>query len=302
MHRTLKEKLRRAYEGGEFRVHYQPKFKLETLELRGVEALLRWRNSAGTTIPPTVFIPMLEESGLICEVGAWVFERVAVDAAWWRRHDLDIGRIGINVSPVQLGRDDFMPWVLQQSAAWSAHGTAIDIELTESAVLSKPAHIAEGMEMLAGADIGFALDDFGMGYSSLDLLMRLPVSYLKIDRSFIGSMLASHKAGALVEAIVRIGDEIGLKTIAEGIETAAQLKRLRELGCAQGQGHWFCPALPREALLEWLRSRQIPKPPRAASRPDKTAIPDKAVRSRQSQRPDATHVADVASPATGTAG
>jgi EAL domain-containing protein (putative c-di-GMP-specific phosphodiesterase class I) len=110
-----------------------------------------------------------------------------------------------------------------------------------------------------------------MGYSSLDLLMRLPVSYLKIDRSFVGSMLASHKAGALVEAIVRIGHELGLETIAEGIETAQQLQRLCDLDCALGQGHWFCPALPRESLLERLRSPHVLKLPRPVPRHD-TAI------------------------------
>jgi EAL domain-containing protein (putative c-di-GMP-specific phosphodiesterase class I) len=270
---ALKKQLRRAHAAGEFLVHYQPKFSLETLEPRGVEALLRWRNAAGAWIPPTAFVPLLEETGLINEVGAWVFERAVADTAWWRQRGLDIGRIAINVSPVQLRSDDFMPWVLQQSGAWHAQGTAIDIELTESAVLSQPARVAEAMERLAGADIRFALDDFGMGYSSLDLLMRLPVSYLKIDRSFVGSMLDSHKAAALVEAIVRIGDEIGMETIAEGIETSKQLQRLWELGCALGQGYWFCPALPREALLERLRSQHIRNLRRAAPRPDHAADP-----------------------------
>jgi EAL domain-containing protein (putative c-di-GMP-specific phosphodiesterase class I) len=272
MHRARKERLRRALEGGEFQVHYQPKFQLENLELRGVEALLRWRTSSGTWIPPGTFIPMLEETALIGEVGAWVFERAAADAAWWRRRDLDVGRIGINVSPVQLRSDEFLPWVLRQSGEWTAQGTTIDIELTESAVLSEPERIARSMEVLAGANIRFALDDFGMGYSSLDLLMRLPVSYLKIDRSFVGSMLASHKAGALVEAIVRIGHELGLETIAEGIETSEQLQRLCDLDCALGQGHWFCPALPRETLLERLRSPHVLKLPRPAPRHHDTAI------------------------------
>jgi EAL domain-containing protein (putative c-di-GMP-specific phosphodiesterase class I) len=111
------------------------------------------------------------------------------------------------------------------------------------------------MEALVGANVRFALDDFGMGYSSLDLLMRLPVSYLKIDRSFIARMLSSCKAGALVEAIVRMGHEIGLETIAEGIETPEQLQRLWELRCEIGQGHYFCAALAREQLLEWHRTR-----------------------------------------------
>ncbi len=255
MHRAVKERLRRALDGREFQVHYQPKFQLDNSELRGVEALLRWRTPTGEWIPPAEFIPMLEQTGLIREVGAWVFKRAAADAAWWRRRDLDIGRIAINVSPLQLRSDDFLPWMLRQSSAWTEQGTAIDIELTESAVLAQPERIAGEMEALVGANVRFALDDFGMGYSSLDLLMRLPVSYLKIDRSFVGGMLGSSKASALVEAIVRMGHEIGVETIAEGIETSEQLQRLLELDCGIGQGYYFCPAVPREQLLAWLRSQ-----------------------------------------------
>jgi EAL domain-containing protein (putative c-di-GMP-specific phosphodiesterase class I) len=188
-------------------------------------------------------------------VGGWLFEQAAADAAWWRRRGLDIGRIAINVSPLQLRHADFLPWVLSMCGSWKAQGTVLDIELTESALLGEPGNIVEAMEALVGANVRFALDDFGMGYSSLDLLMRLPVSYLKIDRSFVARMLSSCKAATLVEAIVRMGHEIGVETIAEGIETAEQLQRLWELECELGQGHYYCAAMDREQLLEWRRSR-----------------------------------------------
>lgn len=255
MRRVPRERLKRAFENRELQVHYQPKFHLDTFELRGVEALLRWHTPANDWISPSIFVPMLEETGLIGEVGAWLFEQAAADADWWRRRGLDIGRIALNVSPLQLRSDDFLPWVLNMCGSWNSQGTALDIELTESALLSEPERIVDAMEALVGANVRFALDDFGMGYSSLDLLMRLPVSYLKIDRSFIARMLTSCKADALVEAIVRMAHEIGVETIAEGIETADQLQRLWELNCEIGQGHYFCPAMAREQLLEWLRTR-----------------------------------------------
>jgi EAL domain-containing protein (putative c-di-GMP-specific phosphodiesterase class I) len=255
MHRIHKERLQRAFEHRELQVHYQPKFHLQTSELRGAEALLRWCTPSGEWIPPSIFVPMLEETGLIGEVGAWLFEQAATDAAWWRRRGVDMGRIAINVSPLQLRSAEFLPWVLNMCDSWNSQGTALDIELTESALLSEAGHIVETMEALVGANVRFALDDFGMGYSSIDLLMRLPVSYLKIDRSFVARMLTSCKAATLVEGILRMGHEVGVEVIAEGIETAEQLRRLCELECEIGQGHYYCAALSREALLGWWRSR-----------------------------------------------
>jgi EAL domain-containing protein (putative c-di-GMP-specific phosphodiesterase class I) len=262
MRRVSRERLKRAFENRELQVHYQPKLHLETSSLQGVEALLRWRTPAGESIAPATFVPLLEQAGLIGEVGAWIFEQAAEDAAWWRQCGLDIGRIAINVSPLQLRCADFLPWVLNRCGSWASQGTVLDIELTESALLSDPGHVAHAMEALVGANVRFALDDFGMGYSSLDLLMRLPVSYLKIDRSFVARMLTSGKAAALVEAIVRMGHEIGVETIAEGVETAEQLQRLWELHCEIGQGHYFCAAMPRERLLEWHRTRPFFRRPR----------------------------------------
>lgn len=261
MGRVLMDRLRRAVVERNLQLHYQPKFHLASMEMRGVEALLRWRLPEGDWVSPSIFVPMLEKAGLIGEVGAWLFERAAADAAWWRQQGLDIGRIAINVSPLQLQSDEFLPWMLNRCDAWNAQGTMFDAELTESTLLSNPGRIVDAMEALVGANVRFALDDFGMGYSSLDLLMRLPVSYLKIDRSFVAGMLTCTKADLLVEAIVRMGHEVGVEVIAEGIETSDQLQRLWELGCDIGQGYHFSPARAREPLLEWLRTRPASSTP-----------------------------------------
>lgn len=255
MQRVLKDQLRRAFDERALQVHYQPKFHLTTGGLRGVEALLRWRTADGTWVAPSTFVPLLEEMEMISEVGAWLFERTAMDCAWWRDRGLDVGRMAINVSPLQLRCKNFLSWVLTVSDSWSLLGTGLDIELTESTLLPEPANMAAAMDALVAADVRFALDDFGTGYSSLDLLMRLPVRYLKIDRSFVGRMLSNAKAASLVEAIIQMSHAIGLETIAEGVETADQLHRLRALGADIGQGHYFLPAMSREELLEQLRPR-----------------------------------------------
>ncbi|MEJ0040524.1 MAG: EAL domain-containing protein [Gammaproteobacteria bacterium] len=254
MHWVLRDQLQRALDQRELQVHYQPKFHLATGALQGVEALLRWQTHAGVWISPETFVPVLEETGMIDEVGTWLFERTATDSAYWRSHGQSVVRMAINVSPVQLRRKEFLSWVLSTCGSWRALDTGLDIELTESTLLPQSNEFVTAMHALAAANVRLALDDFGTGYSSLGLLMRLPVRHLKIDRSFVAQMSSSRKALAVVEAIIRMGREIGLETIAEGIETGQQLQHLRALGCDIGQGYYFSPALCRDELLTHLQS------------------------------------------------
>lgn len=254
MNAALRQQLQGALERRELKVHYQPKFHLATGELQGVEALLRWR-TGGAWIGPGDFVPVLEQTGMINQVGLWLFECAASDSAYWHRHGQPGVRVAINISPLQLREQGFLGWVLSISGAWRASGAGLDLELTESALLPDSYDVAGALDELSAANVRIALDDFGTGYSSLSLLTRLPVRYLKIDRSFVAQLGASRKAEAIVEAIIRLGREIGLETIAEGIETEWQLEYLRELGCDIGQGYYFSPALSREDLLKRLQSR-----------------------------------------------
>lgn len=267
MRSVLKRQLRRAFELGQLEVHYQPKFRLTSGALQGVEALLRWQNTKGEWVAPATFVPLLEETGMIGDVGTWLFQRTAADAAYWRQCGQSVERIAINISPLQLRRPDFLTWVLAISRDWSSCGAQLDLELTESALLPDSAGLVDSMNALADANVHFALDDFGMGYSSIDLLMRLPVRYLKFERCFISRIVANRKAAALVEAIIRVAHQIGLETIAEGVETSEQLERLTTFGCDIAQGHHFSPALGRTELLEYLqRSADAPKPRKAYRR------------------------------------
>jgi len=252
----LRYQLVDALERRELQVHYQPKFSLATGALQGIEALLRWKTRSGVWIAPSAFVPVLEETGMIDEVGRWLFERAAVDAQYWRSQGLSPVRIAINVSPLQLRGNGFLSWVLANRGTWKALDTGLDIELTESSLLTDSREVVEAMNALAAAHIHLALDDFGTGYSSLDLLMRLPVRHLKIDRSFVARMSTSPKALAVVEAIIRMGRQVGIGTIAEGVERLEQLNQLRALGCDVAQGHYFSPALAREELACRLKSHR----------------------------------------------
>lgn len=265
MKSMLKRQLRRAFELGELELHYQPKFHLCGEALQGVEALLRWHTGAGNWIGPAIFVPLLEEAGMIDDVGEWLFQRAAADAAYWRCRGQHINRIAVNVSPLQLRRPGFLDWVLSICSSWSDWGASLELEITESAILADPQAMVAPMNALAAANVSFALDDFGMGYSSLELLTQLPVSFLKIDRSFIGRMLTQEKVGVLVETLVQLAHKLGVQAIAEGVETAEQLHKLRALGCDIVQGHYFSPALSRDALIAFLESRQA-CPPATANR------------------------------------
>jgi len=255
MHSRLRQTLLRALERRQFKVHYQPKFDLLSGQLQGVEALLRWRTDAGTWIAPSAFVPVLEQTGVINEVGAWLFERAAADSVYWNSHGQNVMRVAINISPTQLCQKNFRNWLLSSCTSWQGGGASLDLELTESALLPDGYDVIGALNLLSAANVRIALDDFGTGYSSLSLLTRLPVRDLKIDRSFVAQLGVSRKADVVVGAIIRLARDIGLDVIAEGIETQQQLEQLRDLGCAIGQGYYFSPALSRDDLLCRLQHR-----------------------------------------------
>jgi len=248
----LKHELLQAVAAGRLNLHYQPKFWLDSGELQGVEALLRWRSESGVWIAPAVFTPVLEESGAIHEACRWVFKRAATDCAYWLHCGRDVRRVAINVSPVQLRGRDGPPSILDLCAGWPAGNAQLDVELTESALVSNSSEVVDLLKRLSAQNVVVALDDFGCGYSSLSLLADLPVRHLKIDRTFISLLSSSRRAEKVVQAIVSLAHELGMETVAEGIETVDQLNRVRTLGCEIGQGFLFSQALDRESLLGLL--------------------------------------------------
>ena len=247
---ALENQLRRALERDEFVLHYQPKIELERREVVGAEALIRWRSPDLGLVPPMEFIALLEETGLIVEVGAWALRRALLDQRAWAAAGVRVPRVAVNVSSIQFRQRNFVELV---SAAVGAGPAAIDLELTESHLMEDVEVNIDKLGRLRELGIGIAIDDFGTGYSSLAYLARLPVQVLKIDRIFVAKMLDDDEAMTLVQTIISLGRSLGLTVVAEGVESEAQADLLATLRCDQAQGYYFGRPLPADELAALLK-------------------------------------------------
>jgi diguanylate cyclase (GGDEF)-like protein/PAS domain S-box-containing protein len=248
---ALEKDLRRALDNGEYELHYQPKVDLAHRKVRSVEALLRWRSPQHGLIAPATFVPLLEENGMIVEVGAWVLRQACHDRARWARKGQAVPRVAVNVSAVQLRRDDFVR-TIADVVGLPGNGAALDIEVTESILMEDVEDSLAKLAAVKELGVGIALDDFGTGYSSLAYLAKLPVSELKIDRSFVSAMLDDPSVTTLVSTIISLARSLKLDTVAEGVELEEQAKLLHLLGCDQIQGYLVGRPLPFDDLVRLL--------------------------------------------------
>jgi PAS domain S-box-containing protein/diguanylate cyclase (GGDEF)-like protein len=248
---SLENELRRAADRNEFVLHYQPKVDIDTRELTGVEALIRWQRPGKGLVPPAQFIPLLEETGLILQVGTWALRRAALDHRRWAEQKLKAPRIAVNVSQIQLRQRDFVAAV-EQAILEGIAPTGIDLEITESLVMEDVRANIEKLKAVRGLGMSIAIDDFGTGYSSLGYLAQLPVEYLKIDRSFVSKMHQDADAMSLVSTIISLAHSLRLKVVAEGVETEEQAKFLRLLRCDEMQGYLFGKPVPESELIALL--------------------------------------------------
>jgi diguanylate cyclase (GGDEF)-like protein/PAS domain S-box-containing protein len=249
---TFEHQLRRAVDEGHFVLHYQPKVDLKSGAVVGAEALLRWRHPERGLVAPAEFIPVLEESGLIVQVGKWVIEEAVRASSAWLDQGIAATPIAVNVSPLQLQRQDFVDFVLAAVDPLQRRGGRLDIEITEGALIDDWQGSTAKLSRLADAGLKIAIDDFGTGYSSLGRLARLPVHALKIDRSFIADLTTSPAQATMVTTIVSLARAFDLCAIAEGVETRPQRDRLRGLQCDQYQGYLFAKPLAEPDLLRLL--------------------------------------------------
>jgi diguanylate cyclase (GGDEF)-like protein/PAS domain S-box-containing protein len=253
---TLESRLRRALERGEFVLHYQPKVSFDgPRSITGVEALIRWNSPELGLVPPGQFIPLMEETGMILEAGAWAVSQAVADHARWIAEGLSAPRIAVNVSAVQLRKKDYLE-TLARALANGARPAGIDLELTESLLMQDIQGNIEKLRKARELGVSIAIDDFGTGYSSLGYLAKLPVQALKIDRSFIITMLQEPDTMTLVSTIISLAHALKLKVIAEGVDQEEQAKVLRLLGCDEMQGYLVSPPVPFEQLGALLRARQ----------------------------------------------
>jgi diguanylate cyclase (GGDEF)-like protein len=251
---AIETDLRRAIASGALDLHYQPLIDLESGELSGFEALARWEHPDRGWISPMEFIPVAEESGLIVPLGRWALDRAAQTIANW---DAKAGktlpvRISVNLSAVQIQRDDVAVAVEDAIRGAQISGNRLTLELTESAFVDDPDGARRVLESLKALDANLAMDDFGTGYSNLAYLQKLPIDVLKIDRSFVTDMDANKDNEAIVSTILSLANALGMKTTAEGIETEAISAALKKLGCTNGQGYYFARPLTFEAAYAFL--------------------------------------------------
>ena len=232
----LEQELRKAIDGEELILHYQPQLDLTNAKLVGAEALVRWQHPLKGLIPPDVFIPLAEESGLINQLTYWVLERVAVQLKQW----LDKGHhltLAVNLSVKDLMQQDLHTKLKNLLDRVGLPGNVFELEITESTLMEHPELMITELEKIREMGMTIAVDDFGSGYSSLNYLKRLPVDVLKIDRSFVSDIESDPSDRAIVSGIIALAKSLNMSTVAEGVETPGQRKILQQLGCDNFQGY-----------------------------------------------------------------
>jgi diguanylate cyclase (GGDEF)-like protein len=251
---SLERELYRAIEGEEFELYFQPQILLQTGEIIGAEALLRWNHPKLGLLLPGRFISVAEESGSVIAIGEWVLRQACRQLEQWRCEGYEIGRLAVNVSGGQISpHSGFVELIKAVLAERDIDPARLELELTESVILQDLEFTMQALETLNHLGLRLAIDDFGTGYSSLSYLHRLPVQRLKIDRSFVNGLPDAADSAMIVQSILSLGHNLGKEIIAEGIESAAQCGFLQQAGCIEGQGYLFGKPMPLGAFNELLR-------------------------------------------------
>jgi diguanylate cyclase (GGDEF)-like protein len=249
-------RLLRALEEGQFELYYQPQVASETRRITGLEALLRWNDPEQGLVLPRGFVRLLEETGMILEVGGWVLRQAIADSCKLRAMGLEVPRVAINVSSLQMRQKDFPAYIA--AATHGAEPGSLDIEITESSIMDDVEGCIAALREVRRMGIGVALDDFGTGYSSLSCIARLPATVLKLDKSFVDEMAKGSAKLAIVSAVIALGHAHDMQVVAEGVETEEQAKLLRLLRCDHQQGFLYASPMPLDQLAAAL-ARETPR-------------------------------------------
>jgi len=258
--RSLEVDLRGALDRGELELHYQPLVEIASGRTAGYEALLRWNHPRRGTVSPGTFIPLAEEAGLIVPIGAWVLREALAEAATWNEDII----VAVNVSPAQMRGEALLSQVVQALGASGVAPQRLELEITEGLLMRECDVHMRMLHRLRAFGVRIALDDFGTGFSSLNYLRRFPFDKLKIDRSFITDIATDADSRAIVQAVLGLARQFRMTSLAEGIETEAQLNALKELGCELAQGFLLARPMPSAAIPGDQR-RAAPSPPPPAS-------------------------------------
>jgi EAL domain-containing protein (putative c-di-GMP-specific phosphodiesterase class I) len=257
--RALEARLRQALDNEEFVLHYQPKVNLASGRLTGAEALIRLNDPRTGLVPPSRFIPLLEECGMIRDVGRWAMRQTIADHLRWRNAGLAAVRIAVNVSALQLRDRSFIAEVRQAIGGDARAAAGLELEITESVIMEDIRHSAGILQAIRAMGVSIAIDDFGTGFSSLSYLSRLPLDTLKIDGSFVSDMCGRPRGLALVSAIIGLANALQFNVVAEGVETEEQSRQLLLLRCDEMQGSLIGMPVP-SAVFEarFLAAEEMP--------------------------------------------
>ena len=258
----LRGNLRRAIMQGEIHLEYQPQVELIGGKVAGLEALARWRTAEGVLIPPSKFIPIAEASGDILLLGNWVMEAACRQAVLWRNLGVSLTPITVNVAPRQFLQDDMVATVRGILERTGLDPQLLQLELTETALMTDSPGVLQRMDKLADIGVSFSLDDFGTGYSSLSYLSQFPIRIIKVDKSFVAGVPQDARQAAIVNAVIAMSHQLGIKVVAEGVEAARQGEFLREAGCDLAQGFYYSHPLTADACTDILRAGSVPPPRR----------------------------------------
>jgi len=249
--------LRRALERNEFIIYYQPQISMKTGNIIGLEALLRWQRPDMKLVPPNLFIPLLEENGLIVPVGEWVLKQACSDHLGWVKAGYNPGRIAVNLSALQFRNRNLVSTIKSVLNKVGCSPEILELEITESSVMDDPEFALETLNVCHDMGVRLAIDDFGTGYSSLSYLKRFPLDVLKIDQSFVSDIPEDEDDAAIIDTIIAMAHRLKLDVIAEGVENAAQAEFLREHGCDHVQGYYYGRPMPAVDIPACLVSKNV---------------------------------------------
>jgi polar amino acid transport system substrate-binding protein len=253
----LENGLRDAHRNNEFCIHYQPQISINNNKVVGVEALIRWNHPQKGLIPPSKFIPIAEETGLIIQIGEWILKRACEQFVEWKRIGIEPSQIAVNISAAQFEQSNFIVMVKKILEETGISPECLELEITESTAMKNLEYTIKVIKELRELNIKVSLDDFGTGYSSLNYLMRLPINTLKIDKSFLDNIKQNSNEELIAKAIISLAKKMRLNVVAEGVETNEQLRFLREQNCDIAQGYLFSKPVPEDEVKKALLRRVI---------------------------------------------
>jgi EAL domain-containing protein (putative c-di-GMP-specific phosphodiesterase class I) len=253
----LETELRRAVARQQFSLHYQPKVDMESGQITGVEALLRWKHPELGLVSPAQFIPLAEETGLIVPIGRWVMREACAQNMAWQRRGLRPVSMAVNLSPRQFADEQLLHDVDEAIATSGMSPVLLQLEVTESMVMRNVTRAVRVLDAIQSRGIRLAIDDFGTGYSSMSLMKQFPIDTIKIDRSFVRDLPRDSEDQAIAQAIISMGKALGMTVVAEGVETAEQHAFLRDHRCDEIQGFLFSKPLPPRELEKLLRTEPL---------------------------------------------